>query len=134
MTYYTRVPGFSDIGRTRFSITFALYVNKIFISRVCKCVTRNVFSMCRKKNIHQYVKPCLSKNPRYTFFTIKSSLTLAYKSQMFFFVCLQSILFWVSHDLFSTLVRQAKSITFYDVVHRDIEALDDNVQGSPHLQ
>jgi hypothetical protein len=35
--YYTRVPGFSDIGRTRegprFSITFALYVKKIFIQR-----------------------------------------------------------------------------------------------------
>jgi len=28
--------------------------------------------------IHQYVKPCLSKNPKYTFYTIKSLLTLAY--------------------------------------------------------
>ena len=28
--------------------------------------------------IHQYVQPCLSKNPKYTFYTIKSSLTLAY--------------------------------------------------------
>jgi len=67
------------IGRTRegpiFSITFALYVKKISISRVCKCVTRNVFIMCRKKKYtRQYVKPCedwrrsnLSKNPRYTF-------------------------------------------------------------------
>jgi hypothetical protein len=27
--------------------------------------------------IHQYVKPCLSKNPKYTFYTIKSSVTLA---------------------------------------------------------
>jgi hypothetical protein len=26
----------------------------------------------------QYVQPCLSKNPKYTFYTIKSSLTLAY--------------------------------------------------------
>ena len=26
--------------------------------------------------IHQYVQPCLSKNPKYTFYTIKSSLTL----------------------------------------------------------
>ena len=55
MTYYTRVPGFSDIGRTRegprFSFTFALYAKKIFISRVCKCATQNVFTMCRKKNI-----------------------------------------------------------------------------------
>jgi len=34
--YYTRVPGFSSIGRTRegtrFRITFVLYVKKIFIS------------------------------------------------------------------------------------------------------
>jgi hypothetical protein len=55
------VPGFSGIGRTRegprISIAFALYVNKIFISIVSKCVTRNVFTMCRKqKYIHQYVK------------------------------------------------------------------------------
>jgi hypothetical protein len=36
----------------RFSITFALYqvyVKKIFISRVCKCATLNMFTMCRKK-------------------------------------------------------------------------------------
>ena len=26
-----------------------------------------------------YVQPCLSKNPRYTFYTIKSSLTIAYQ-------------------------------------------------------
>ena len=36
MTYYTRVPGFSSIGRTRedtrHRITFALYVKKIVIS------------------------------------------------------------------------------------------------------
>ena len=30
--------------------------------------------------IHQYVHPCLSKNPKYTFYTIKSSLTLAYEA------------------------------------------------------
>ena len=46
---------------------------------------------------------------------------------MFFFVCLQSILFWVSHDLCSTQGCQEKSITFDDVVHKDIEDLDDNV-------
>ena len=55
------VPGFSGIRRTRegprFSITFALYAKKIFISRVSKCVTRNVFTMCRKQTyIYQYVK------------------------------------------------------------------------------
>jgi hypothetical protein len=31
-----------------------------------------------KKIIRQYVQQCLSKNPKYTFYTIKSSLTLAY--------------------------------------------------------
>jgi hypothetical protein len=39
MTYYTQVPGFRGIGRTRVDtrlrITFALYVKKIFISLVC---------------------------------------------------------------------------------------------------
>ena len=58
MTYYIRVPGFSDIRHMReglrFSITFALYVKKIFISRVRKCVTLNVFTMCRTK-IYQSV-------------------------------------------------------------------------------
>jgi hypothetical protein len=29
--------------------------------------------------IYQYVQPCLSKNPKYTLYTIKSSLPLAYK-------------------------------------------------------
>jgi hypothetical protein len=28
--------------------------------------------------IHQYMQPCLSKNPKYTFYEIESSLTLAY--------------------------------------------------------
>ena len=31
--------------------------------------------------IRQYVQPCLSKNPKYTFYTIKSSLMLAYKTK-----------------------------------------------------
>ena len=58
-----------------FRITFALYVKKILV----ECVTRNVFTK-RQINffIHQYVQPCLSKNPKDTFYTIKSSLTLAY--------------------------------------------------------
>ena len=30
--------------------------------------------------IRHYVQPCLSKNPKYTFYTIKSSLTLAYET------------------------------------------------------
>jgi hypothetical protein len=29
--------------------------------------------------LQQYVQPCLLKNPKYTFYTIKSSLKLAYK-------------------------------------------------------
>jgi len=33
----------------------------------------------------------------------------------------------VSHDLCRTKGRQEKSITYGDVVHRDIEGLDDNV-------
>jgi hypothetical protein len=33
-------------------------------------------------HIHQYVKPCLSTNPKYTFYTIKSSQTLAYQAMV----------------------------------------------------
>ena len=33
----------------------------------------------KKKFIQQYVQSCLSKNPKYTFYTIKSSLTFAYQ-------------------------------------------------------
>ena len=29
-------------------------------------------------SLRQYVQPCLLKNPKYTFYTIKSSLKLAY--------------------------------------------------------
>jgi hypothetical protein len=32
--------------------------------------------------VHQYVQLCLSKNPKYTFYTIKSSMTLAYYYHM----------------------------------------------------
>ena len=31
--------------------------------------------------LRQYVQPCLLKNPKYTFYTIKSSLKLAYDKQ-----------------------------------------------------
>jgi hypothetical protein len=37
-----------------------------------------MFTMRRIFFIRQYVQPYLSKNPKYTFYTIKSSLTLAY--------------------------------------------------------
>jgi hypothetical protein len=81
ITHEFRVLVVSDV-RERvqdLGITFALYVKKIFIRWVCKCVTRNVLTMPKFFFIHQYVKPCLSKNPKYTLYTIKSSLTLAYK-------------------------------------------------------
>jgi hypothetical protein len=42
-----------------------------------------------------YVQPCLSKNPKYTLYTIKSSLTLAYY-----------VAFW-SCDTVRKLMRQA---------------------------
>ena len=77
--YYTQGPGFSGIGRTREStrlrITFAHYVKKIFVSLVC--YTERVYKVS-KKYFHQYVQLRLSKNPKYTFYTIKSSLMLAY--------------------------------------------------------
>jgi hypothetical protein len=44
--------------------------------------------------IHQYVQPCLSKNPKYTFYTKKSLLTLAYY-----------LAFW-SCDMVRKLMRQ----------------------------
>ena len=34
--------------------------------------------------MHQYVNPCLSKNPKYIFYTIKNSLTLPYKIRLLF--------------------------------------------------
>jgi hypothetical protein len=36
--------------------------------------------------IHQYVQPCLSKKPKYTFYTIKSSLTLTYNKELCFYL------------------------------------------------
>jgi hypothetical protein len=58
-----------------FRITFVLYVKKIFISLVC--YTERVYKASNFFFIRQYVHPCLSKNLKYTFYTIKSSLTLA---------------------------------------------------------
>ena len=102
--YFPPIPGFSGIGRTRegprFSITFALYVKKIFISRVCKCVTRNVFTMCRKiiypSVCEDWRRLNLSKNPRYTFFTIKSSIRSHIKKvpgYYFIYLILECIMF-----------------------------------------
>ena len=38
----------------------------------------------KKIFFRQYVQPCLLKNPKYTFYTIKSSLKLAYYFQKYF--------------------------------------------------
>ena len=46
---------------------------------VLVCYTEPVFTKRRFFFIRPYVQPCLSKNPKYTFYTIKSSLTLACK-------------------------------------------------------
>ena len=47
-------------------------------SSLVECVTQNMFTKCQIFFHCQYVQPCLSKNPKYTFYTIKSSLALAY--------------------------------------------------------
>ena len=85
MTFITHGFRVSVVSNVRervrdFRITFALYVKKIFISWVCLCVTWNVFTMRQHFFSHQYVQPCLSKNPKYTFYTIKNSLTLAFNT------------------------------------------------------
>ena len=51
-------------------------------SSLDECVSVSLHGTClqcvKHFFIHQYVQPCLSKNPKYTFYTIKRSLTLAY--------------------------------------------------------
>ena len=42
---------------------------------MCQCVTRNP---CLQSVNFFFMHPCLSRNPKYTFYTIKSSLTFAY--------------------------------------------------------
>ena len=80
--YYTRVPGFSGIGRTRegtrLRITFALYVRKSSLVEFVGVLHGTCLQSVEIVFIHQYVQPCLSKNPKCTFYAIKSSLTLAY--------------------------------------------------------
>ena len=88
MTFIThgfRVSVVSDVReRVRdFRITFALYVKKIFITTLVECVSVLPGNRCLQNVefffLRQYVQPCLLKNPKYTFYTIKSSLKLAYK-------------------------------------------------------
>ena len=45
----------------------------------CVCVLHGTCLQCAEEIYsHQYVKLCLSKNPKYTFYTTKSSQTLAH--------------------------------------------------------
>jgi hypothetical protein len=93
ITHGFRVSVVSDVReRVRdFRITFALYVKKIFIIWVC--YTERIYNAQNFFLIHQYVQPCLSKNRKYTFYTIKSSLTLAYKLtfQTFIYLSLRRV-------------------------------------------
>jgi hypothetical protein len=101
MTFIThgfRVSVVSDVReRVRdFRITFALMLRR---SSLVECVSV-LHGTCLQSVefffIRHYVQPCLSKNPKYTFYTIKSSLTLAYY-----------VAFW-SCDTVRKLMRQTK--------------------------
>jgi hypothetical protein len=56
----------------------------------------------------QYVQPCLSKNPKYTSYTIKSSLTLAYKCYLY---TLQNNIFRQKQEKSSPLAQFLKLVT-----------------------
>jgi hypothetical protein len=59
----------------------------------------------KKKNYSSvYVQPCLSKNPKYTFYTIKSSLTLAYYLVKSFVVILINFNSWMQLKVFLVTV------------------------------
>ena len=59
----------------------------------CVNVLHGTCLQCVEKNFyHQYVQPCLSKNPKYTFYTIKSSLTLAYNLSVCRFLVTDNLL------------------------------------------
>jgi hypothetical protein len=90
------VTGFSDIGRTRegprFSITFALFMLRRSSFLECVSVLHwTCLQSAETKYIHKYVKPCLSKNPKYKLYAIKSSLTLAYYYQCICLALLSTI-------------------------------------------
>ena len=61
-----------------FRITFALYVRKSSLVEFVSVLHGTCLQSVEIVFIHQYVQPCLSKNPKCTFYAIKSSLTLAY--------------------------------------------------------
>ena len=64
-----------------FRITFALYVKKIsLVERVSVLHGNRCLQSVEFFFLRQYVQPCLLKNPKYTFHTIKSSLKLAYET------------------------------------------------------
>ena len=75
--------------------------------------------------IRHYVQPCLSKNPKYTFYTIKSSLTLAYSNHSKYkplhtcnstscFILVLFVLFisffYMFRNVFETKVEYAKTL------------------------
>ena len=53
-------------------------------SSLVECVSVLHGTCLQCVNFDQYVQPCLTKNPKYTFYTIKSLLTLPYN------ICFQS--------------------------------------------
>ena len=80
MTYYTRVPGFSGIGRAREGTRPLCFMLRRSSLVECVSVLHGTCLQCvEKKIIHPSVCAAMFvKNPKYTFYTIKSSLTLAY--------------------------------------------------------
>jgi hypothetical protein len=57
----------------------------LFRSSLVECVSVLPGNRCLQNVeiffLRQYVQPCLLKNPKYTFYTIKSSLQLAYYNE-----------------------------------------------------
>jgi hypothetical protein len=78
MTFIThgfRVSVVSDVRDLGSPLRFMLRRSSLV---ECVSVLHGTCLQCAEKQIiHQYVQPCLSKNSKYTSYTIKSSLTLA---------------------------------------------------------
>ena len=84
ITHRFRVSVVSDVRD--FMITFALMLRR---SSLVECVSVLHGNRCLQSVefffLRQYVQPCLLKNPKYTFYTTKSSLKLAFYSYTGFF-------------------------------------------------
>jgi hypothetical protein len=78
MTYYTQVSGFSGVRRTKEGSPLHFMLRRSSLVECVSVLHGTCLQSIKIFFIHQYVQPCLSKNPKYTFYTIKSSLTLAY--------------------------------------------------------